>query len=221
MDTADRVADAPGGVAAALQLTSHIVLLFAALVAYRRRHWMLLANVSGVLLCSILYHLCRTDIACAFGLLLDQWRRADHFAALLLPGGLALTAVRIAHPQETRLAILDVASYFLPVYTLLVVEAFPFQARSAILVIFYCLGVALAVLTAGPPDTRRFRGGLFAATIVFLVVGLVGYLYDSGSPRGDQLIDAIMHSIWHMAIGAAVICFTEALHPEDTAREHS
>lgn len=214
----DTVADAPGGGIVAAQLLSHAVLAYAVYFAIRRREFMVGANGLASLFCSLNYHACRGGVVC-LGLALDQWRRADHFTALSLGASLGLSLVHYEFSDADGRSTGRFFTYLMPAVVLLAVLAHPFQLQSALIVVVFVALVAVdRFLRNGPhvtpPDERAYRVKSLAIGGVLLLAAVFCYAFDGDtSGRGDSILSGVLHSAWHVLIGAALIAIVDGRTP--------
>lgn len=190
-----------------VQILSHVTLALVVYVNYARRHWFTASWAAAGLVSSIMYHVCRADIYC-FGCLRDELRKNDHAVQLTLAGAYALELLFLDCGRETGVAW----RVWLPFVATLAVRAYPYQLQSVVLVVLYLAVVAadrffrlgaLRLPAAGAYRPRWIGAG---AGILLLALGL--YFWPSDARHGDAVADGLVHALWHVLVGFALMALT-------------
>lgn len=221
----DSVADAPGGVIPALQILTHISVLFSATLALIRGYSDVGTYGLVDTLSSLAYHSCRSGLYC-FGMDLGVLRFFDHVFSLCYGASLILFAIQYPRSSGKGPWVGKFAMHSLPFVCIWAVSWYPFQIRSALLVMMYTFAFLLAriLLFGRDLDARRFylvvyRPVHFLFGTLSLLIALTGYLIDTGHPRGDTVIDGLAHSLlWHLFSGIALSFFIAAFTPTSIHR---
>jgi hypothetical protein len=216
----DAVADAPGGIIPALQILTHISIFFSANLALVRGYTAVGTYGLFDTISSLAYHSCRSRLYC-FGLDLGTLRFFDHVISLCYGASLILFAIQYPRSSGNGPRVGKFAMHSLPFVCLWAVAWYPFQIRSALLVMLYAFGFLLArVLLFGRDlDARQFylvvyRPWHFLFGTLSLLIALGGYLVDTGHPRGDTVVDGLAHSLlWHLFSGIALSFYIAAFTP--------
>ena len=219
---ADVVADAPGGMIAALQIMSHLPLIMVIWYAWSRRRWTIAtASFNAVFASLVCYHACRAGLFCV-PLFLPQARLLDHFASLSLLGELVLTGLNFGMASPGGRPVGQAVRLLLPFVVLLATLAYPFQARSALIVLVFLVVVGLdRYLRLGhhlrPPSLEGYDTRYMVTTLLAGAAAVACYVIDDGNLRGDTVLDGLMHSGWHLFAGLALNSAVAALPrgPED------
>ncbi len=220
---ADTVADAPGGLIPALQLITHIPLLFSTCLALIRGFMVPGANGFASLVSSVGYHSCRSGLFC-LGLDLGLWRIFDHVASLCYGASLVLFAIQYSRASGSGPRIGQFGIVLLPFVCLWSVIFSPFHIHSAMVVMVY---VSLFILDRFLLNGRDLNAKHFRQVIykpwhllwgtLSLAIAMGGYVLDTGHPRGDALVDGLVHSLlWHTFSGIALCFYIAAFTPLTT-----
>jgi hypothetical protein len=217
---ADAVADAPGGIIPALQILTHITIFFSANLALVRGYMDVGTYGLFDTLSSIAYHSCRSRLYC-FGVDLGLLRFFDHVSSLCYGASLILFAIQYSSASGKGPLVGQFAMHSLPFVCMWAVSWYPFQIRSALLVILYVFSFVLAriLLFGRDLDARRFylvvyRPWHFLFGTLSLFIAMGGYLVNTGSLRGDTVVDGLAHSLlWHFFSGIALSFYIAAFRP--------
>ena len=203
------------GLVTALNLLSHLPYLLAGALNQARGSAFLAEWCYIELVVSLVYHACRGGIYC-FGLPSNFARFDDHVCANSLVGALALHLIQY---DLTRGVAGQWARTLLPVVALVAVSAWPFQLQSALLVFAYImLVVAYRFLIEGalvPPRRERFVIKWLLLGVVFVMLACLTYVYNTGDPGGASLTDGLLHALWHLLGGLALLALSAAVVSDD------
>jgi len=195
-----------------LQLISHVTLAggVVAVASRGRGHAYLAAAGVVSLLVSLMYHTCRGGFYC-FGFLRDLLRKSDHIAQLHLAGAFVLHLILYDRGRDTGVA----ARTYLPFVVMLAVLAYPYQTMSTVLVLVYLVAVVAYRLVAPggllPPMGRDYDVKWLLAGVALLVVAAASFVYSSGAPHEDTVLDGVFHVLWHFVAGLALMALSRAV----------
>ena len=220
--------DAPGAGITVWLLFTHIVLAIAVVRAYG---WRLIrlatAAVVELVVSYQLYHACRNGLYC-LGVPMTTWRMLDHIFVLNLFGCVGLHVLLWALSSRSGRVFDMVMGYLVPFVAVASVLIWPFTAASGIAMVCFIVVAAVARfiwwLACEPePDPccrnkrlkklRRCHAYPVAWLVVALVCGCVGlalYFITDNTPHQNSTTGAILHGMWHLLSGIALLALTEA-----------
>jgi hypothetical protein len=209
------VSDPATGIAAALELVSHLPMLFGVVYAFNARHFRLATAGLASLIVSLLYHACRSSMMC-LDVPVGTWRIADHTCVLWLVAqvGLHLLLGSLTGPGGRGFySVLGIAAF--PV-GFIAVLFYPYSLLSGLIMALFLVvagAVRLALLLCDTqPDEVEPQGETSdQLTLIYLLIALcsmalggVLYTFGDGSPAGNSAVDAVSHILWHCASGVAL-----------------
>jgi len=210
------VSDPPTGIAAALELISHLPMLFGVAYAFNARHFRLATAGLASLVISLTYHACRASLMC-LDVPVGTWRLLDHTCVLWLVGQLVLHLLMGSLTGPGGRGFFTVMGYLVFPVGAIAVTLWPYSLLSG-LVMFLFLVVAGVVRLAllifdTQPDEVEPQGPVSdLLTLICLLValgsgamGLVFFNLNDGNPAGSSTIDAVSHIVWHCASGVSLL----------------
>lgn len=203
------VSDPPGAIFAALELLSHIPMLYAVVYALNAGHLRLGMTALASLVVSLTYHTCRAGIAC-LAVDVNTWRMLDHICVLWVLGELAMHLYMTSLVRTRSRAFFVAMGYLNFPVGLIAVLVFPYALLSGIIVALFLgvVGVVRVILltcagdhcpccaptgTDEEDDSARVRVRLLEESLV--------------GPTGDQLtLIYLLVALCSTALGFVFYC---------------
>lgn len=203
--------DDTGTETAALVL-SHLLILVAVPVLLLRRIFYPAAAALAVLINSDIYHLARST-GTAFGIGVDNARYLDYIAATHAPVALALTALLLDRGGGAAGVLARTLAPFVVAYG---VMAYPMQPQSFVVALAFVIVVMAWMLLVQSelreresPTGGYINWGWMALAFMCLFPGVILFYIPSASYP-------VAHSLWHVFIGAALMCMARAVYENRT-----
>jgi hypothetical protein len=197
------------------QVLTHVLIGVFAVLFYRRREYYAMGLSVSTFFLSSMYHICKASWYC-FGMAasaalilsgLERLRLIDHINSTHTAAAIFLVVAFSEGGGGAHVIAYRVLLFFVTVFA---VFAFPYQAKSSVIVIAYvALVVALEYLLVRRGRLPRNRFALGYA-IALVPVGIIGFLFYfevlTFIPR------ELSHSLWHVFIFTALYLAVRAVN---------